>query len=151
MVKITEILKEQHINLNIEAREKPEAISELLELVDDSQATKDREALYQCLMEREELETTGIGDGIGLPHGRTDDVSELTILFGYSARGIEFQALDGRPVHVIFLILAPKKSSTKLLQTLAKISRLVNNKDFRKCIGISKTPAALIELIRSKE
>ena len=152
--KIYEILPESQISLNIKSRTKEEALKEMVELLMSSDSAPyilDKKALLNDLMERERLETTGIGDGIALPHARADSVSQLVIGFGRSPQGIEYDSLDGQPVHIIFLIAAPKTFSTRVLKILAKISRLLSRNSFRAALLSAESEKEIRELIRSRE
>ncbi len=149
--KIYEILPESQISLNLESRTKEESLKEIVALMESSPHILDKDDLLENLMERERLETTGIGDGIALPHARTDSVDQLVIGFGRSEEGIEYDSLDGKPVHILFFIAAPKTSSTKVLKVLAKISRLLNKEIFRKALLEANTKQEIQELLRSRE
>ncbi len=149
--KIYEILPESQISLNLESRTKEESLKEIVALMESSPHILDKDDLLENLMERERLETTGIGDGIALPHARTDSVDQLVIGFGRSEEGIEYDSLDGKLVHILFFIAAPKTSSTKVLKVLAKISRLLNKENFRKALLAANTKQEIQELLRSRE
>ena len=149
--KIYEILPESQISLNLESRTKEESLKEIVALMESSPHILDKDDLLENLMERERLETTGIGDGIALPHARTDSVDQLVIGFGRSDEGIEYDSLDGKLVHILFFIAAPKTSSTKVLKVLAKISRLLNKENFRKSLLAANTAGEIQELLRSRE
>jgi fructose-specific phosphotransferase system IIA component len=149
--KIYEILPESQISLNLESRTKEESLKEIVALMESSPHILDKDDLLENLMERERLETTGIGDGIALPHARTDSVDQLVIGFGRSEEGIEYDSLDGKLVHILFFIAAPKTSSTKVLKILAKISRLLNKEVFRKALLTANTKQEIQELLRSRE
>lgn len=149
--KIYEILPESQISLNLKSRTKEESLKEIVALMESSPHILDKDDLLENLMERERLETTGIGDGIALPHARTDSVDQLVIGFGRSEEGIEYDSLDGKLVHILFFIAAPKTSSTKVLKVLAKISRLLNKENFRKSLLSATTKQDIQELLRSRE
>jgi fructose-specific phosphotransferase system IIA component len=149
--KIYDMLPENQISLDIKSRTKNEVLKEIVELLESSPYILKKDELLDNLIERERLETTGIGDGIALPHARTDSVSQLVIGFGRSEQGIEYDSLDGNLVHILFFIAAPKTSSTKVLKVLAKISRLLNNENFRKELIAAKTKKEIRELIKTRE
>ncbi len=149
--KIYEILPENQILLNLKSRTKEESLKEIVTLMESSPHILDKDDLLENIMERERLETTGIGDGIALPHARTDSVDQLVIGFGRSEEGIEYDSLDGKLVHILFFIAAPKTSSTKVLKVLAKISRLLSKKNFREALLAVDTKQEIQELLRSRE
>ncbi|MCX7918497.1 MAG: PTS sugar transporter subunit IIA [bacterium] len=150
-MKIANILQENLINLNIQSKEKLDAIKELVDLVASAKEITDKEEFLKTIIEREELETTGIGDGIAIPHGRTDTIKELVIAFGRSETGVDFKSLDNNPAYLLFLIASPQNASGIYLRTLAKISRLLKNYDFRRALRAAKTPKEIIELFNIAE
>ncbi len=102
-------------------------------------------------MVRENLESTGIGNGIAIPHARCDDVDELTVICGISRDGIDFDALDGKPVYVIFLIVSPDKNKSLYLRVLANISRLLRHTPVRDELIRARNPKEAIEIIKKYE
>lgn len=149
--KIYEILPESHILLDMTSRNKKDVLKEMVDLLEVSPHILDKNELLNNLMERERLQSTGIGDGIALPHARTDSVNQLIIGFGRSEHGIEYDSLDENLVHILFLIAAPKTASTHVLKVLAKIARLLNNVGFRKKLLATKTEKGIQDLFRSRE
>ncbi|WP_028574076.1 PTS sugar transporter subunit IIA [Desulfonatronovibrio hydrogenovorans] len=87
--------------------------------------------VYDVLLTRENLGTTGIGEGVAIPHGKLDDLEEVLLVAGRSLRGVNFSALDHKPVHIFFMVLAPEKSAGKHLKILAYISRLLQDPTFK--------------------
>lgn len=123
-------LTEQHIAPFLQATNKKDVLLELAALVaatcQDSQKNK-KEELYKVLQERESIGSTGIGDGIAIPHGKLDSLSELTICFGRSFAGVPFDAVDGKPVHLFFVLLAPTNSAGPYLNCLAELTRFLKS------------------------
>ena len=150
-IKIADLLPPEHIILDISAQDKTEVIKEMIGVLEENGEVLDREAFFNCLMEREELETTGIGDGVALPHGRTDAVRDMLMVFARSQKGIDFAALDTKPVYLLVLIAAPKKESTRVLKLLAKVSRLLNNARFREALRSAKSKEELMGLFGQQE
>jgi PTS system nitrogen regulatory IIA component len=87
--------------------------------------------LVRILLERERLGSTGIGGGIGIPHGKSDELEHLAIGFGRSRKGVEFESMDGKPTHIFFLIITPDNSTSLHLKVLARISRLLKSESFK--------------------
>ncbi len=146
-INLVDLLPPEHLCLELEATEKIPAIKEMADMLDNTGKIEDKKIFLKYLLEREELETTGIGDGIALPHGRTDVVREMCMVFARSSTGIDFEALDDKPVRLFFLIAAPKSESTKVLKLLAKISRLLHNKNFRETLLQANSKQQIIDLI----
>ncbi len=149
-IKSEELLPPERICLELTAEKKEDAIKEMTGLLAGSGKLLDKQAFLKCLFEREELETTGIGDGVALPHGRTDAVGELLLAFARSKNGIDYDALDDKPVHLFFMIAAPLSDSTKVLKLLAKVSRLLHNAKFRQALLKAETKDQIIELIKQQ-
>jgi len=142
-------LIEGNILLNMKAKDTVSAIKELAELINMSNIDKNK--LVDDLIEREKLGSTGIGRGIAIPHVRTDALNRLVIAFGRTKKGIDFNALDNKPVHLFFLIASPEDVQDEYLNTLARISRLLKDEKLREQLIKAKTEDEIIALFREKE
>ncbi|WP_287126859.1 PTS sugar transporter subunit IIA [Desulfobacter sp.] len=129
-MKISDILKIDAIIADLKAKNKPEAIKELSQAVSPV-AGAEVEDVAAVLMEREHLGSTGIGGGIAIPHGKLETVKSIAVGFGRSIKGIEFESLDNRPVHLFFLLLTPEHSTGGHLKVLAQISKLLKMDQFK--------------------
>ncbi len=107
--------------------------------------------IVRLLEEREQLSTTGIGFEVAIPHCKTAEVSELQIVVARSKTGVEFEALDGKPVKLFFLLIAPEKSGSEHLKALAKIARLAKDQDIRKTLFKLDTPKKIFDYIVEME
>ena len=107
--------------------------------------------MLHVLLDREKLGSTGIGDGIAIPHGKLAGLEEMVVAFGRSRSGIAFEAMDGKPVHLFFLLMAPENSAGQHLKVLAKISRMLKDAGFRKNLLEAKTHDDLVRLISEKD
>ncbi len=124
-------LTEQHIAPFLQATNKNEVLLELTTLMSATCKETNQAELFRVIQERESIGSTGIGDGIAIPHGKLDDLSQLVICFGRSIEGIPFDAIDGKPVHLFFLLLAPTTSAGPYLNNLAKITRFLKSPRIR--------------------
>jgi len=129
-MKILEVLKKEAILADLNARDKKGVIEELVSPV-VQYTSVDREALVKVLMERERLGSTGIGGGIGIPHGKLRGLESLILSFGLSRKGVDFESMDGRPTHIFFLLVTPENSTGLHLKLLARISKLLKNDLFK--------------------
>jgi PTS system nitrogen regulatory IIA component len=129
---IRDMLKRKFIIKDLQATGKRDVLEELVHVFADQNGGMDRETMVQVLLEREKLGSTGIGDGIAIPHGKLAGIEEILVGFGRSRAGVDFNSLDGRPVHLFFLIIAPDASSAQYLKVLAKISRMLKDSKMRK-------------------
>lgn len=145
MNKLVEKFDPACVKLELDSRKKKDVIKELIELLDATGKVKDTERLFHQLMEREKLSSTGVGHGIALPHRLSATVDKTTIACGLSRKGIDFGAVDRKRVHLVFLIVGPLSAPREHLVILSKLSRLLNDSDFRDRLLSAKTPEELIE------
>ena len=149
-MKITDILKKEHIIENLVSTDKESTLDELSSFLKDKGMVSNKETLQSALMEREALGSTGIGENVAIPHAKISAIDQIVTVFGRSIKGIEFDSLDKKPVHFIYLVLAPMNSSGQHLKVLARISRLLKNKSLRESI-IRATEANQIYAIIADE
>ena len=149
-MKITDILKKEHIIENLVSTDKESTLDELSSFLKDKGMVSNKETLQSALMEREALGSTGIGENVAIPHAKISAIDQIVTVFGRSIKGIEFDSLDKKPVHFIYLVLAPMNSSGQHLKVLARISRLLKNKSLRESI-ISATETNQIYAIITDE
>ncbi|MDP2840462.1 MAG: PTS sugar transporter subunit IIA, partial [Syntrophales bacterium] len=130
---------------------KRDALAELAGVFAQGRINVDSEAMLHVLLERERLGSTGIGDGIAIPHGKLPGLEEMVVSFGRSREGIAFEAMDGKPVHLFFLLMAPENSAGQHLKALAKISRMLKDANFRKNLLEAKMHEDLFRIIAEKD
>lgn len=133
-MRLSEILDAKNIIPDLKARDKKKALEELAETIVNIRPSLDKDSLVKVLLERERLGSTGIGDGVAIPHGKFHGISEPVISFGRSLKGLDFEAMDGQPVHLFFLLVAPENSASVHLKALARIAKLLKNSSFRKTL-----------------
>jgi PTS system fructose-specific IIC component len=150
-LKISNFLKPEAIILDMNSTEKLAAIKELVEHMVSQNIARDQERLFDALAKRENLESTGIGEGIAIPHARTDAVNDLVLVFARSSAGIDFSALDGKPSHIIFLIASPENKKSEYIMTLAKLSRLLRRPPVREQLRNAGDPKEVLDIIRKNE
>ena len=138
-MKILEILDKRFIVPNLAAREKKEVLRELVRGIAQVEKLGDEERMVEILLERETLGSTGIGDGVAIPHGKSKTVKKLLASFGRSVSGMDFQSMDGKLTHLFFLLVAPEDSAGIHLKALARISRLMKDASFRKRLMEAET------------
>ena len=137
-MKIIDFLKEGAIIPDLKATDKKNVIKELVTLLKDIGEISDQEKIVEIMLEREKLGSTGIGQGIAVPHAKTDQVKQIVVAFGLSQKGVNFESLDEEPVYLIFLVLAPVDATGMHLKLLAKIARLLKDKVFRNSLKSCK-------------
>ena len=150
-MKIVEFLNEKAVTADIKATTKEGVIRELVDLLVRAEGIKNKEELVKVLINRESLGSTGIGQGVGIPHGKTNAVKRLVAAFGVCHEGVNFDALDGEPVYIFFLLVAPEDSAGPHLKGLARISRLLKDKFFRETLQQMTDEKAILKLIREED
>ena len=133
-MKIDDILKKDSIIANLAGVNKGEILREITDFLQKQGLIKDKETLLNTLMEREKLGSTGIGENVAIPHGKSDELSHIITVFGRSLQGVDFESLDQKPVHFVCMVIAPSNSTGQHLKALARISRLFKNQDLREGI-----------------
>lgn len=128
------LLQDDLIIEEIEAGDKLGVLREFAHLLKSRNRIDDEEKLVTILLERESLGSTGIGDGVAIPHGKLPLCSDMIIAFGRSSRGVDFQAMDAKPVHLIFLLITPEDKPGDHLKALARISRIIRNPALRESL-----------------
>jgi len=150
-MKIVDFLNEKAITADLKSTSKEGVIRELVDLLAKAEGIKNKEDLVKVLLSREALGSTGIGQGVGIPHGKTDSVKRLVAAFGVCHQGVNFDALDGEPVYLFFLLVAPEDSAGPHLKGLARISRLLKDKYFRESLKSLTDEKIVLKLIREED
>lgn len=150
-MRISDILQAEAIEADLKAKGKQDVLSELVDTVLKVVNGLDRDEVVKVLLEREKLGSTGIGDGIAIPHGKLKGLKELVISFGRSQAGVEFDSMDGKPVNLFFLLIAPEESIGIHLKTLARISKLLKNSMVRQKLCEAATAEEIFSVISEEE
>jgi len=152
-MKIADFLQEEAISTEVRADTKEGVIRELVGLLVKAGAIKDKDVakLVNILLDREALGSTGIGQGVAIPHGKADFVTQLVGAVGVSRTGMNFDSLDGESTHIFFLLVAPQDSAGPHLKALARISRLLKEKHFRESLRQAKDPKALMKVLQEED
>jgi len=150
-MRLMDFLIADAIEPNMKSTAKTDAIRELVAMLKRAGAISSEDSVAKVVLEREELGSTGIGEGIAVPHGKCDDVDGLVAAFGRSEKGIDFESIDNQPVHLLFLLVAPSDSAGPHLMALARISRLLKNRDFRKGLINAGSKAEILKICESEE
>jgi PTS system nitrogen regulatory IIA component len=149
-MKILDVLHKDAILDNLKSTDKKGVIEELVTPVAHI-AGIDHEDLVRVLMERERLGSTGIGGGIGIPHGKLKFLKNLVLGFGISRKGVDFESIDGRPVHIFFLLITPENSTGIHLKLLAQISRILKNNPFKEKLLHAADRDEIISIIQEED
>ena len=150
-MRLSEILKPQNIKVPLEAKTKPEAIAELVALLAANGEVVDAKQVLDAVLDREATRTTGIGNGLAIPHGKCNGAAHLSMAIGRPAVPIDFQAIDGRPVNLIWLLTSPPDKTGPHIHALARISRLMTIDKFRAALAAAKSSQELYDAILQQE
>ncbi len=151
IAKITDYITTDMISLDLKAKNKKEALLELSQLLGKSNGISDYQVIEAALIDREQLGSTGIGKGVAIPHAKTNFADNLTVAFGRSSKGINFESLDGEDVNLFFVFASPLNESAVYLKILARISRLIRCEKFRSKLMNARTSQEVIDIIISEE
>ena len=151
MEKLSALLVQDAIVLDLKAQEKIGVIRELAELLIKQGLIIEPDEFYAAILKRENLESTGIGQGIAIPHARTKAVKQLVLAFGRSLTGVDFNSLDDRKCYDVFLIAAPEEKKSEYIATLARLSKFLRREEVRADLASAKTPDQVIGIIRRYE
>ena len=146
-MKLSKFCDESLIVFNLKAGGKSEVIEELVDLVSTSNMVKDRDQLLQDVVDRESLVTTGVGYGVAFPHAKTRSVKGIVIAFGRSAQGVDFDAMDHKPVHLFFLIAAPEDAIGAHLNVMARLSYLMKSEKNRQKLSEATSPGDVLAMM----
>ncbi len=149
-MKILDFLPREAILGDLQSQDKKGVIEELAAPVSESAGTS-HEKIVRVLLERERLGSTGIGNGIGIPHGKSKDLQDLVIGFGRSRKGVDFESMDGRPTHLFFLIITPDNSTSLHLKVLARISRLLKSETFKEGLMNAADSGEIFDVIKLED
>ena len=150
-MRLTEILKPQNIKLPLVANTKAEAIGALVSLLSDNGELTDPKKVLEAVLERETTRTTGIGNGLAIPHGKCTGTDHLVMAIGRPATPVDFQAIDGRPVSLIWLLASPPDKTGPHIHALARITKLMAIDKFRQSLAQAQSPQEVFDLVVQQE
>ena len=150
-MKICEVLKPSAVIPELDVDSKEEAIDELLKLFKEDERIIDIEEVKKAVMEREKIMSTGVGHGFGIPHCKTSKVTEIVAAFGKTKKPIDFEALDGNPVNLIFLLIGKDNLVAPHIKLLSRISLLMNNEDIREKLNNATSRDEIYSIFDSEE
>jgi fructose-specific phosphotransferase system IIA component len=150
-MKISEILTEDVIGVKITAKDKNDAINQMIDLAEKSGKIIDVEEVKKCVFEREKLVSTGVGKGFAIPHGKTDAVSDVVASFATLKEPIDFESIDNEKVNLIFLLIGKDTLLNVHIKLLSRVSRLMNKDEFRERLLKAKTKKQLLDAFSEEE
>jgi mannitol/fructose-specific phosphotransferase system IIA component (Ntr-type) len=148
---LTDMLSPERIRLSLESRLKDDLLRELVDALVSANGTGDAERVLRAVREREAVLSTGIGHGVAIPHAKSADIGELSMVVGRTAEPVEFDALDGEPVSLFFLLVGPESASGSHIKTLSRLSRLLRRNDVRARLVAARSPEDFFQTLREAE
>jgi fructose-specific phosphotransferase system IIA component len=150
-MKISDILTEDVLALRMEAKDKMDAINKMVDLANKSGKITDVEKVRAVVFEREKLVSTGVGKGFAIPHGKSDDISDIVAAFAVLAEPIDFDSIDSEKVVFIFLLVGKDSMLNTHIKLLSRISRLMNKDEFRSNLLKAQSTAELLQIFKTEE
>lgn len=150
-MKLCDLLNENCIVAQLQSTSKDDVINELIDLFKDDPRVLDIEKVRQTVMARERILSTGVGKNFAVPHGKTDAITEIVCAFGKTAAGIDYNALDQQPVHLVFLIVGQDNLVSLHIKLLSRISRMMTKDEFREKLIGAGTPAEILAIFKEEE
>jgi fructose-specific phosphotransferase system IIA component len=145
---LADLISPEVVKVPLAAKTKPEVIRELVQLLLDAGRIPEFQTAHDALLAREALGSTGLEQGIAVPHAKTKAVPSLTVAIGIAPKGIDFQSVDGKPANLFFLLLAPPDQSGPHIAALAEIARIAKSATFLRLLASAATPREVVELFR---
>jgi len=150
-MKVFELLDERFILTDFKSDDKEYVINELIDLYKENDKVNDIEKVRTAILNREKIMSTGVGKGFAIPHGKTNAVTDVIAAFGKTTRDIDYDALDGNPVHLVFLLVGRDDMVSKHIKLLSRISRLMNKDEFRESLFNSNSQEEIINIFKEEE
>jgi len=150
-MKIDEILKKESVIADLLGNNKVKVMKEMTQCLKKNHFIKNDQALFETLMEREKLGSTGIGENVAIPHGKSDEVTQIITVLARSKTGVEFESLDQKPVHFVCMVIAPTASTGQHLKVLARISRIFKNQGLREEILKAENSDAIYSILINED
>lgn len=148
---ICNVLSQDRIVIGVKSRDKIDILQEMLDVAATSGNIGNKEKVFESILEREQLQTTGVGFGLAIAHAKSPEVEGVVLSLGISQDGVNYDALDGKPVYMIFLLVASTEKNTEYLSVLARIARFFKEEEFREAVRHAKSPASVMSLIKQRE
>jgi nitrogen PTS system EIIA component len=150
-MRLSELLNEQSISLTLNARDKEASIKELVQLLESSHGVNTRGEILSKVLQRESMMSTGIGNGVAIPHGKTRLLDHLLAACGVSPAGVDFDTMDGEPATLFILLVSPESLRGPHVKALANVSRLLKEESVRNALRSASTPADFLRVLKEAE
>lgn len=150
-MRLTDVLNEDYINISLSGTNRDECIKELINKLATAQTINSADNIFDAVLEREKIMTTGVGNGIAIPHCKHPDSPEFSVCLGIQQKGVDFQSIDKKDVTIIFLLVGPENNPGLHIKLLSRISRLMSNEELRQQLLECKSNKEAFDLIHDEE
>jgi mannitol/fructose-specific phosphotransferase system IIA component (Ntr-type) len=150
-MRLSELLNERSISLSLQAKDKEASIKELVQLLESAHGVNTRGEILSKVLQRESMMSTGIGNGVAIPHGKTRLLDHLLAACGVSPAGVDFDTMDGEPATLFILLVSPESLRGPHVKALANVSRLLKEESVRNALRDASTPADFLRLLKEAE
>mgnify|MGYP005842512597 CR=1 FL=1 len=150
-MKLSDLLHKDFILPNLKSTSKEDVINELIDLFKNDSRVIDVKKVREAVLDRERIMSTGVGKGFAIPHGKTNAVNEILAAFGKTNKPIDYQALDNKPVDLVFLLVGKDDMVSTHIKLLSRISRMMTKDDFREKLRLAKSSDEILEIFKSEE
>ena len=150
-MRLTDVLRKDLVKIPLEGSTRDECIRELIDCLTANNLIKDKKVIFKAVLDRENIMTTGVGNGIAIPHCKHEQSPEFAVCLGVQKKGIDFESIDKKPVKIIFLLVGPENNPSLHIKLLSRISRLMSNEDLRHQLLIARKSDEALQLIEEEE
>lgn len=150
-MKLVDVLQPQFIKFPLQKNTKEEVIKELIDVLAAHQQLEDKEGIFRAVLEREKIMTTGVGNGVAIPHSKHPACKSFSIALGIHPQGIDYQSIDGQPVKIVFLLIGPEDKPGTHIRLLSRISRIISKSDVREKILASESAEHVYQILKEEE
>lgn len=148
---LVDVFRREYIKIPLEKNTKTDVIKELVEVLTQHQAIRKSDGIIQAVFDREEIMTTGVGNGVAIPHCKHKESRNFAIALGVHPQGIDFDSIDKKPAQIIFLLVGPEDQPGTHIKLLSRISRIISKDEVREKVLACNTPAELFDLLNGEE
>lgn len=148
---LVDVFKPDYIKIPLDKNNKNDVIRELVEILNSNGAVSNPQQIMEAVFDREKIMTTGVGNGVAIPHCKHKESHNFAIALGIHPSGIDFESIDNKPAHIIFLLVGPEDQPGTHIKLLSRISRIISQDDVREKVLECKTPEELFDLIKEEE
>lgn len=150
-MRLTDVLNEDLVNISLSGTNRDDCIKELIDKLATLETINSSDSIFEAVLEREKIMTTGVGNGIAIPHCKHIDSPEFAVCLGIQAKGVDFQSIDKKDVNIIFLLVGPENNPGLHIKLLSRISRLMSNEELRQQLLECKSDKEAFDLIQDEE